>query len=240
MTDFFQNIGKGVGPSYNYTDEIKSPAELGMSGKGELSVLGKDIGGLIAYTELLVQGGGKASKIKGPLGDKFFLKTGAKCTDNKTGNQVTRSIFINNIPDGEIPFISSGVGVNFTEFEGLIPGLLGNLAAINPLAIFSAFTTGTNPKCQSVTLETRNVKNVKSNETAFLTTDDIKSLNACLFPDKTNPISKQKCREGFSNNILFQQSNEAPANSDWSDIIAYTYYVCLLFLIIYIISKIKN
>ena len=179
MTDFFQNIGKGVVPSYNYTDEIKSPAELGMSGKGELSVLGKDIGGLIAYTELLVQGGGNASKIDGPLGDKFFLKTGAQCTDNKTGNKVTRSIFINNIPDGEIPFISSGVGVNFTEFEGLIPGLLGNLAGINPLAIFSAFTTGTNPKCQAITLETRNVKNVTSNETAFLTTDDIKSINSC-------------------------------------------------------------
>ena len=240
MSDFFSDLEKGIGPSYSYANQIKTPKEIGMSDKGTLDALGHDIAGLIAYTELLVEGGGKASKIHGPLGDKFFLPTGAKCSDIKTGNQVKRSVFINNIPDGEIPFISSGLGVNFTEFEGLVPGLLSNLAQLNPLAIFQAFTTGTDPSCQAITLETRNAKNVTSTETAYLTIPDIRDVNACLFSDKRNPLTKEKCREAFGNNILIHKQTAASYNSDFSDIITYTYYVTLLCLIIFVIYKIKR
>ena len=40
---------KILGPSYNYTNNIKTPSEMGMSSKGSLSVLAKDIEGIIAY-----------------------------------------------------------------------------------------------------------------------------------------------------------------------------------------------
>ena len=94
-----------LGPDYKYWKQIKSPAELGITTKGSVSAISNDVNGLINYVELLVTGNSKASRTGKPLGDKFFLQTGAKCKDTKTSNQVTRSIYINNVPDGNIPFI---------------------------------------------------------------------------------------------------------------------------------------
>ena len=77
---------KYIGPDYPYYKYIRTPSEMGMSGAGNLTQLGKDIDGLVNYVELLVSGGGKASSTGQPLGNKFFLKTGGKCT-NKTSGQ---------------------------------------------------------------------------------------------------------------------------------------------------------
>ena len=85
MTNFFdQALGDVkkleedlLGPDYSYYSQIKSPGQMGMGSKGDTKTLEKDIAGLIGYVDLLVAGGGEASKVKGPLGDKFFLKTGA-------------------------------------------------------------------------------------------------------------------------------------------------------------------
>ena len=95
-----------LGPEYNYTKQIKSPEEMGMSSQGSSSAISNNISGLISYTQLLVTGSGNASKTGGPLGDKFFLETGAKCKDKETGEEVSRSIYVNNVPDGSIPFIT--------------------------------------------------------------------------------------------------------------------------------------
>ena len=141
---------KILGPTYAYYNQIKNPAELGMSTKGD--AISNNLAGLVAYTEVLVTGEGDASKPGGPLGNKFFLKTGAKCEDTETGEQVTRSLYFNNVPDGSIPFISQGLGTRFTTFRGLVPGTLSDMNQLNPLAIFSAFMQGTNPKCMKITM----------------------------------------------------------------------------------------
>ena len=221
-TSFFSNIGNSSHKSYSYSDQIKTPSEIGMSGEGKLSVLARDIGGIIGYTQILVQGGGVASKIPGPLGDKYFMKTGSICKDVATGKRVVRSIFINNIPDGSIPFISSGVGVRFKSFRGLVPGLLSNLAKIDPTAIFSAFSAGTTPKCKAVTLETRDANNKTKMETAFLILSDIK-----------------QAKEGFASNRSKIHS-AANLNSDASDILTYMYYIAVLGILIYIIARLKR
>ena len=167
-----------------------------MSSSGSISALGGDIIGLINYVKLLVEGGGKASKVPGPLGDKFFLKTGAKCTDKATSEKVTRSLYINNIPDGNIPFITSGLGgMKFTELEGLVPGTLSNMANLNPMKLFQAFMIGVYPECQALSMETRDQNNVSSVETAYVTTTDIQGMDPCWFTDKKNPITGKKlCR----------------------------------------------
>ena len=139
MSNLFEEVLKDaqgveeklLGPSYPYYKNIKDPSEIGMSDKGSLKALGKDIDGLINYVEVLVTGKSKASATGGPLGNKFFLQTGAKCVDTKTDEQVTRYIYVNNIPQGNIPFISDGLGVNFSEFKGLIPGAMSNLNVLN-------------------------------------------------------------------------------------------------------------
>jgi hypothetical protein len=211
LTDADEVQQRLLGPNYNYSNQIKTTTELGMSSKGTFGALEKDISGLLGYVQLLVTGNGKASKTGRPLGNKFFLKTGGKCKDIKTGELVERHIYVNNVPDGSIPFITSGMGVNFTEFRGLVPGLMSNVAKINPLQILQSFMMGSNPECQEITLETIDVNNNKSTETQYVATLDVQSMNACSFPNKTNPLTKEKCREAFSNiNVKDFNSSNMP------------------------------
>jgi len=189
---------KYIGPDYPYYKFIKTPTALGMSSKGSLSQLGKDVNGLVNYVELLVSGGGKASATGKPLGNKFFLKTGGKCTDAANKEDVDRYIYIDNVPEGNIPLISSGMGMNFSEFKGLIPGTISNLNAFNPMSIFQSFLAGSKPDCQEITMETIDVHNSRSIETNYVTLIDIQNMDPCSFTDKTNPITKQKCQESFS------------------------------------------
>ena len=59
-------------------------------------------------------------------------------------------------------------GQNFSTLEGLIPGVLSDVAQLNPLAIFQAFMLGNTPECQAVTMETIDSKNVKKTEQLLL------------------------------------------------------------------------
>jgi hypothetical protein len=214
MSNLFEEVltdAKGVeerllGATYPYYKNIKTPSEIGMSDKGTIQQMTKDIDGLIQYVELLVTGDSKASATGKPLGNKFFLKTGAKCAaidsctdpnDDSTCQKVDRFIYVNNVPQGNIPFISSGLGVNFAEFKGLIPGAMGNLNALNPFAIMRAFLSGSNPPCQQITMETITSDNIRSSETNYVTLADITNMDPCTFSNKKNPVSGEKCKEAF-------------------------------------------
>lgn len=186
-----------LGPAYKYHENIKTPSQIGMSTKGSIKALGKNIDGLIEYTELLVTGKSKASATGGPLGNKFFLKTGAKCIDTDTKETVDRHIYVNNIPNGEIPFISQGMGVNFSQFKGLIPGAMGNLNVLNPFGLMRAFLSGSNPDCQKITMDVVDTNNNQFTESNYVTFVDINNITPCDFPNKVNPINGKKCRETF-------------------------------------------
>ena len=214
MSNLFQEVltdaqgveNKLLGPTYPYYKNIKSPTEIGMSDKGTIQQMSKDVDGLIQYVELLVSGNSKASATGQALGNKFFLKTGAKCAatdsctdsnDISTCKQVDRYIYIDNVPDGNIPFISSGMGVDFADFKGLIPGAMENLNVLNPFAIMRAFLSGANPPCQKITMQTITNDNIKSSETNYVTLADITSMDACTFSNGINPVTKVKCKEAF-------------------------------------------
>ena len=190
---------KLLGPTYPYYKNIKTPSQIGMSDQGTLTALGNDVNGLIQYVEVLVSGNSQASATGGPLGNKFFLNTTGKCKDNKTGTEKDRYIYVNNVPSGNIPFISSGMGVNFSEFKGLVPGLMSNVNAFNPMSLMNAFFTGATPECQEITMETIDTENKKSTETHFVSLIDIKNMDPCSFQNKTNPLTKQKCINTFTN-----------------------------------------
>ena len=209
MSNFFQEVledAKGLeqqilGPDYQYWKQIKSPSEMGMTTDGSISAIASDVAGLINYVELLVTGTGGASRTGGPLGDKFFLKTAATCKDKASGEIVDRYIYVNNVPNGSIPFISSASGMNFSQFEGLVPGTMSNLSALNPMLIFQSFVSGSQPDCQEITLETIDVNNNRGTETRHVTTTDLQNMNACDFGARNgnkNPITGQACRESFT------------------------------------------
>tara|TARA_B110000858_G_scaffold115961_1_gene132489 strand:- start:1644 stop:2378 length:735 start_codon:yes stop_codon:yes gene_type:complete len=211
MSNFFTDIKEDVdqvevdllGPSYKYYQKVSTPGQMGMSSEGSLDALVKDASGLINYVELLVSGTGPGSTTGKPLGNQFFLKTGAKCKDVKTGNIETRYAYINNIPTGQIPFISSGLGMDFDSFKGLIPAVLQDMEDLNPFDIFKGFLEGATPNCQELTMETTpsSINNNASRQTEFVTLSDIKSMDPCIFSlnNYVNPVTKKTCREAFSN-----------------------------------------
>jgi hypothetical protein len=192
-----------------------------MSSKGTLKALAKDIQGIQKYIQLLVTGKSKASKTGGPLGDKYFLKTGGKCMDPVTKQKQDRYIYINNVPQGNIPLISSAAGMNFSDFRGLIPGMVSNMGAINPVAILGAFRAGSTPECQKVTLQTINNQNQKSTETHYVTTVDLQNMDPCTFLNKVNPVTKLKCRQGFTSmqpyGYLLHEEEDNDTRSQSSD-----------------------
>jgi hypothetical protein len=247
MSNIFQEVlsnakaaeEKYIGPDYPYYKYIKTPSEIGMSGKGSLSQLGKDVDGLINYVELLVSGGGKASATGQPLGNKFFLKTGGKCTDKATNQEVDRYIYIDNVPAGNIPFISSGVGVNFSEFKGLIPGTISNLNAFNPMEMFQAFLSGSKPDCQELKMETIDIYNNKSTESHFVTLVDIQNMDPCSFQNKTNPVTKAQCRETFTN-LLNNDNQIEQYYKIPKDPISQLYFVSVGMLGVYILYGIMT
>jgi hypothetical protein len=216
MSNLFQEVltdaqgieNKLLGPSYPYYKNIKMPSQIGMNDNGTIQQLGNNINGLIQYVEVLVTGNSNASATGGPLGNKFFLQTGAKCVamdtctdpnDTSTCQQVDRYIYVDNVPDGNIPFISSGLGVNFSEFKGLIPGAMGNLNVLNPFGIMRSFLSGSTPPCQQITMQTIDNNNIQSSETNYVTLADITSMDPCSFPNGINPVSGNPCRETFQN-----------------------------------------
>ena len=229
---------KYLGPSYPYQDFIKSPDDIGMSDKGDLNTLGKDIDGLIAYVELLVTGDSKASATGGPLGNKFFLQTGAKCTNKDTAEEEDRYIYIDNVPTGNIPFISSGAGEDFSDFKGLIPGVMSNLNAFNPFTIMQAFLEGPEPDCQEITMETIDVHNNKSSESHFVALVDIGNLDPCIFPDKTNPKTGTACKEAFQNNNSYKKKQAK--NDQMTQIYLASLGVLLIYMLVLAVNRKKR
>lgn len=188
MADFFKSILSGpenvpssfLGQNYKYQDHIRTPEELGMSSEGSMTTMVKDINGLIGYVQLLVAGGGDATKgpQSGPLGDKFFLQTGGQCTDVASGNKVDRYIYIDNVPDGSIPFVTASLnGYKSKDMRGIVPGVLSNMSRIEPTKIFGAFMMGSEPACMAVTREVINEDGNSSTSTYHLIEPDILSMS---------------------------------------------------------------
>jgi hypothetical protein len=192
---------KILGPTYNYVKHIKTPGELDMRAEGSFGAIADNVGGLLAYIDTLVSGHGKLgigtktinpdgsiSDYPQPLGNKFFLDTAVKCKD-EDGEEHVRSIYVNNVPDGSIPLISNlDNNIRFKSFQGLLPGVLSNLAQIHPIKILSAFVMGSSPTCQAVTMEVIDKDNKSKMDTRYLTNEDIAIMPAVWFPE-SKPLS---------------------------------------------------
>ena len=139
----------------------------------------------------------EATKLKNALNEQKKQRDELREKEKKL---VDRWIYVNNIPDGSIPFIASGAdGRTFNDLRGLIPGALGNLGALNPVQLFNGFTAGTYPPCSEITLQTVDNDNVTRSEKHHVALVEMVEMNPCMFPARVNPASGKSCRnrEGF-------------------------------------------
>jgi hypothetical protein len=168
-----------LGPDFPYYKFVKNPSQLGMSSNGSLDALSKDIGGIVNYVQLLVSGTGQAngSRSGKPLGNQFFIKTGGKCRNYKDKKIVPRSMYVNNVPNGDIDFLKDLTGYGGGgDFAGLVPGIMNNMNSINPIKLFGAFTQGNEPLCAEVTLDTIDENSNIRKKTAFVPINELIDL----------------------------------------------------------------
>lgn len=227
-----------LGTDYPYYKYIKSPSQMGMSSKGDLTTLGKDVTGIFEYINLLTSGSSKASTTGKPLGNKYFLNTNGTCMATDTNEEVNRYIYINNVPTGNIPFLSSVIGN--TTAKGLFPGMVSNLNVLNPFDLVNAFNVDITPPCMPITLQTINNDNVVGSEKNYIATMDIQNMDSCVFPNKINPVTKRKCVESFvSNNPTSIATDAAPVTIP-DDPLVQLYYAGLSALGVYILYRLMD
>jgi len=192
---------------YKYEQYIKKPEDIGMSSKGDLKTLGKNITGLIAYTNLLVEGGGNASSTGGYLGNKYFLNTMNKCIVNET--EQDRYAYINNVSE-----------------TGLIGGLIGSLGKIEPSSIISAAFQSEKPECREITLETIDTNNKSGYETHYVAVSDIERDGLKDLPNKKN-------KQGFQS--MTKESMNGPKMP--KDTVTQIYFASLALLSVLLFYK---
>lgn len=194
-----------LGPNYEYHTKIKSPDQLGMSPIGGIVT---NVEGILSYANVLITGksvatdygldgplGGPGGVIRtGPLGSKFFIKTGGKCI-NKQGQEVDRSSYINTVPDGNFPLLNL-FDIKLKSFKGLVPGVVGNMVHMNPLNLFNAFTNTS--ECTYVTMPLVDENDVRSVDGRFMLDSEIESIDPCWFPcdkagNRENTFTNKRC-----------------------------------------------
>ena len=186
-TDFMSQLSGGgassfgedfLGPDYNYYDYIKLPGEMGMSEAGNFKALADNIAGVLNYANVLISGRGAAKKGSADLGSKFFINTGGKCKPSKYkgkdkdgnnqfkekgGEEAERFVYIDNTVQGH--FLGE-------ENKGLVPGMIENVAEMNPLDIMTAFSQEAVPHCKEITRSTMPDKGRKTHHVAFSDLDE--------------------------------------------------------------------
>lgn len=200
---------KIMGPNYQYQRFINSPSAMGMSSRGNLGTLRNNIAGIMNYARILVEGSGRASKSGEPLGNKFFLETLGQCKDFKTGKTVKRSMYIVNQPVGKIPGISNITGTQFSIFRGLVPGILENANAINPVSMFKSFMEGSEPLCAEVKLQTIDSNNRRGEGTGYVPISELIELDRFNYLNDGTTNRRGDINKGKYANVVTREMRDA-------------------------------
>ncbi len=248
-------------PPYHYRNYIKTPDEMGMGQGASTSDISDDIGGLLAYLELLIVGGGEAQKdspncaagatgeqaeinCKG-LGEQTCGSTVAHVTDIDTGKTVPRSLYYNFRPNPD--------GMFGSGMMGLIPGIVDVFLQLNMGQVFGAISGPTDPPGMMLTLPDNSDDNKDGKCSGYFACSDILSMrdstleNASIFSDISINEIKSKCQAamksgGSSGFELFTNKSDIQAKQHVTakmpeDPYIRLYYAALSFLGLYIIAR---
>jgi hypothetical protein len=154
-----------LGPSFDYLQTIQSPAQKGVSSDGSFDQVSTNIGAVRSYVGNLVEGP--------KVGSQFFRDTGGYCKA-PGGSVVKRSTYVNNYLGGDDAAGVLGEGfqraVQGSGFDGIIPGIGGDLASMNPLKIMNGLVADGVPPCEAYTCPVVDTNGqINTSDTQFLT-----------------------------------------------------------------------
>ena len=231
---------------YDYGANIKPPMAIGMNNGSSMSAIGDNVAGILSYVKVLVDGGGPASRVGGPMGPKFFVETPTRCKDVADDKSKPRSIYLNYVPTGTLPgsFIMPSVPGIKTDYKGLLPGILANTGQLNPAQIMNTVMNDVGNSCRLLEMETIDASNNPGKGKGYVNDNDIRRMDddwfSSTYPRPYIPPPEQE--EGFEDYNSDYNSNvfRSMPDDNFKNINKLPYiYLNLLSLVgIYIVLKI--
>lgn len=194
-----------LGPSFDYSQSIKKPEDLGVSDEGSMGQVFTNANAVKSYTQQL---------ITGPLlGNTTFVETGGMCKA-PNGSVIPRWSFIDNRMRGADALPASmqkALGSSGDMFDGIIPGMMGDVVALNPLKPINGLMLNGVPDCRAISCPITTKQGIESGwDTKFVTEDLEVNLGKCkVASDETETDlsnteiekinAKKKEKNGFDN-----------------------------------------
>jgi hypothetical protein len=139
------------GPDYSFADNIPLPGDVGARKDSSFAGVFDSVGAVNFYMDTIAFGGPSFfdSHNPQPLGIRYHLNTGTKCS-----NGATMSEYYDGVTRGDLlgERVAAGLAsAGLPGLRGLAPGMLENARdALDPRPIFAAVTATGYPVCQQV------------------------------------------------------------------------------------------
>lgn len=151
-----------------YSKNIKNSGEMGVGTSGNMGTLRRNFSALLSYPSILLDGN-RGNARKGDVeGTRYFMTTLGNCKDYRSGEDVKRYMYINNVPS------TSASG--FSGKRGLIPGIISNVEDLSPSSLMNSISQPAKPKCAAVTLPVRHENGRTGNENHHISLQDLDTL----------------------------------------------------------------
>ena len=139
------------GPSYSFADNIPLPGQIGVRTESSFGAIFDAVGGVNYYVDTIAFGSPTFfdSQDTAPMGIRYFLNTGQKCS-----NGATMSEYFDGIPKGTAlgsTIANALTSAGLPGLKGLGPGMVENAeSALDPRPILAAATGAGYPVCQKI------------------------------------------------------------------------------------------
>jgi hypothetical protein len=184
---------KILGPSFDYTATTVPPIFKGVSADGNIEQVFKNANAIGDYVKDLVFGG------EVPYGNAMYTQTGGMCKA-PNGTNVPRWSYVNNKLSGDDGMPASvKAAMGSIQFNGILPGMFGDIAALNPTKTMNALSMDGVPPCKLYTCIVTDVNGAprtdKLLDTHFLVPEFEQNLKYCTEVSDPKAIKDEEQKE---------------------------------------------